>query len=104
FAIRPGIMMAAGAFFDIFVEGRGSHGARPEQSVDSVLVACHIVTALQSIVSRNVSALDSAVMSATAIKSGDAYNVIPQSAEIKGTARSFKNETMTLVEDSMKRI
>ena len=58
FAIRPGTMMAGGAFFDIHVEGRGSHGARPEQSVDSVLVACHIVTALQSIVARNVSALD----------------------------------------------
>jgi hippurate hydrolase len=104
FAIRPGTMMAGGAFFDIHVEGRGSHGARPEQSVDSVLVACHIVTALQSIVARNVSALDSAVMSATAIKSGDAYNVIPQSAEIKGTVRTFTNKTMDLVEASMKRI
>src|SRR4051794_30931203 len=104
FAIRPGTMMAGGAFFDIRIEGRGSHGARPEQSVDPVLVGCQIVTALQSIVARNVSALDSAVVSATAIRSGDAYNVIPQSAEIKGTARSFKNETMTLVEDSMKRI
>jgi hippurate hydrolase len=104
FAIRPGTMMAGGAFFDIHVEGRGSHGARPEQSVDSVLVASHIVIALQSIVARNVSALDSAVVSATAIKSGDAYNVIPQSAEIKGTVRTFTNKTMDLVEESMKRI
>jgi amidohydrolase len=104
FSIRPGTMMAGGAFFDINVEGRGSHGARPEQSIDSVLVACHIVSALQSIVSRNVSALDSAVMSATAIKSGDAYNVIPQTAEIKGTVRTFRNETMDLVEANMKRI
>src|SRR3954469_7577440 len=94
FSIRPGTMMAGGAFFDIHVLGRGSHGARPEQSIDSGLVACHIVSALQSIVSRNVSALDSAVMSATAIKSGDAYNVIPQTAEIKGTVRTFRNETM----------
>src|SRR5712672_1514013 len=82
FAIRPGTMMAGGAFFDIHVEGRGSHGARPEQSIDSVLVGCHIVTALQSIVARNVSALDSAVVSATAISSGDAYNVIPQTGVI----------------------
>src|SRR5947208_6589794 len=104
FAIRPGTMMAGGAFFDIHVEGRGSHGARPEQSVDSVLVASHIVTALQSIVARNVRALDSAVVSATAINSGDAYNVIPQSAKIRGTVRTFKNETMTLVEENMKRI
>jgi hippurate hydrolase len=104
FAIRPGTMMAGGAFFDIHVEGRGSHGARPEQSIDSVLVACHIVTALQSIVSRNISALDSAVMSATAIKSGDAYNVIPQTAEIKGTVRTFTNKAMDTVEENMTRI
>jgi hippurate hydrolase len=103
FAIRPGTMMAAGAFFDIFVEGRGAHGARPEQSIDPVLVASHIVTALQAIVARNVSPLDTAVVSATAIHGGDAYNVIPQTAEIRGTVRTFKNETMTLVEENMKR-
>ena len=68
FAIRPGTMMAAGAFFDIHVEGRGSHGARPEVSIDPVLVASHIVTALQAIVSRNVDPLDTAVVSATFIK------------------------------------
>jgi hippurate hydrolase len=104
FAIRPGTMMAAGAFFDIHIEGRGSHGARPETSVDSVLVASHIVVALQSIVARNVPALDSAVVSATTIHSGDAYNVIPQTAEIKGTVRTFKNATMDLVAENMKRI
>ena len=104
FAIRPGTMMAGGGFFDIHVEGRGSHGARPEQSIDPVLVAAHIVTALQAIVARNVSALDSAVVSATAIKGGDAYNVIPQSAEIRGTVRTFRNETMDLVETNMKQI
>ena len=103
FAIRPGTMMAAGAFFDIHVEGRGAHGARPEQSIDPVLVASHIVTALQAIVARNVSPIDTAVVSATAIHAGDAYNVIPQSAEIRGTVRTFKNETMSLVEDNMKR-
>jgi hippurate hydrolase len=104
FAIRPGTMMAGGGFFDIHVEGRGAHGARPEQSIDPVLIASHIVTALQSIVARNVSALDSAVVSATAIKGGDAYNVIPQTADIRGTVRTFRNDTMDLVEESMKRI
>jgi amidohydrolase len=103
FAIRPGTMMAAGAFFDIHVEGRGAHGARPEQSIDPVLVASHIVTALQAIVARNVDPLDTAIVSATAIHGGDAYNVIPQTAEIRGTARAFKHETMTLVEENMKR-
>src|SRR3954454_5183288 len=104
FAIRPGTMMAAGAFFDIVVEGRGAHGARPETGIDTVLVASHIVVALQAIVARNVSPLDTVVVSATAIKSGDAYNVIPQTAEIKGTVRTFRNETMDLVEANMKRI
>ena len=104
FAIRPGTMMAGGGFFDIHIEGRGAHGARPEQSIDPVLVACHITTALQAIVARNVSALDSAVVSATAIKAGDAYNVIPQSAEIRGTVRTFRNDTMDLVETNMKQI
>ena len=104
FAIRPGTMMAGGGFFDIHIEGKGAHGARPEQSIDPVLVAAHTVTALQAIVARNVSALDSVVVSATAIKSGDAYNVIPQSAEIRGTVRTFRNETMDLAESSMKRI
>ena len=104
FAIRPGTMMAGGGFFDIHITGLGSHGARPEQSIDPVLVASHIVTALQSIVSRNMSALDSAVVSATAIKGGDAYNVIPQTAVIRGTVRTFRNDTMDLVEKNMKRI
>ncbi len=103
FAIRPGTMMAAGAFFDIHVEGRGSHGARPEVSIDPVLVASHIVTALQAIVARNVDPIDTAVVSATAIHGGDAYNVIPQTAEIRGTVRTFRNETMTLVEENMRR-
>src|SRR5207302_4018211 len=94
---------AAGAFFDIHVEGRGSHGARPEQSIDSVLVASHIVTALQAIVARNVSPLDTTVVSATAIKGGDAYNVIPQTAEIQGTARTPKNETMLLLAEYLQR-
>jgi hippurate hydrolase len=104
FAIRPGTMMAGGAFFDIHVEGRGAPGGRPEPSVDPVLVAAHHVAALQSIVSRNLSALESAVVSATAISSGDAYNVIPQTAEIKGTVRTFTNNAMDIVEESMKRI
>ena len=103
FAIRPGTMMAGGAFFDIHVEGRGAHGALPNQSIDPVLVASHIVTALQAIVARNVDPIDTAVVSATAIAGGDAYNVIPQTAEIRGTVRTFRNETMTLVEENMRR-
>jgi amidohydrolase len=103
FAIRPGTMMAGGAFFDIHVTGRGSHGARPQQSIDPVLTACHITTALQAIVSRNIDPLDTAVVSVTAVLGGDAYNVIPQTASIRGTARTFKHATMTLIGENMKR-
>jgi len=104
FAIRPGAMMAGGGFFDIKVTGRGSHGARPEESTDPVLTACHIVAALQSVVARNVPPMDTAVLSVTSVIGGDAYNVIPQTALIRGTARAFKTEVMNLVEESMKRV
>jgi len=104
FAIRPGPMMAGGAFFDIVVKGKGSHGAHPEHSVDPVLTACHIVTALQSIPARNVGAVEAAVISATRIEGGDAYNVVPNRAAIRGTARWFKPEVLKIIESNMRRI
>ena len=104
FAVRAGPMMAGGAYFDIHVTGRGAHGARPESGVDSVLVASHIAITLQSIVSRNVRPVDAAVVSVTKIHGGDAYNVIPQTAQLSGTVRAFTPEVMTLVEAGMRRI
>jgi amidohydrolase len=104
YAISPGVGMAGGAFFDIAITGKGAHGARPEESVDPVLVACHLGTALQSIVARNVPPQDIAVLSVTRILSGDAYNVIPQTATLAGTVRTMKRETMQLVEANMKRL
>jgi amidohydrolase len=104
FQIRPGPMMAGGAFFDIAVKGRGAHGARPEAGVDPVLTASHITAALQSIVARNVRPVDTVVVSVTRIHGGDAYNVIPESASLGGTVRCFSKETMALVEDRMRRI
>jgi hippurate hydrolase len=104
FSIRPGAAKAGGAFFDIVVTGRGSHGARPEKSVDPVLAACHVTAALQSIVSRNVAPADTAVVSVTAIEGGNAYNVIPEKVTIRGTARAFKRETMELIEEAMRRV
>jgi hippurate hydrolase len=101
FAVRSGAMMAGGAFYDIDISGYGAHGARPESSVDPVVVAAHIVTALQSIVSRNVRPLDSAVVSTTRINSGEAYNVIPQTARLSGTVRAFSSEVIDLVEKRM---
>ena len=104
YGITPGAAMAGGAFFDITITGRGAHGARPEESVDSVLVACHIGTALQSIVSRNAPPRETAVLSVTRIRAGDAYNVIPDTAVLSGTARTMRRETMNLIEQGMVRI
>jgi amidohydrolase len=104
FAVRAGPMMAAGAFFDIHVTGKGAHGARPETGIDSVMVAAHIAIALQTIVSRNAPPVETAVLSVTKIHSGDAYNVIPQTAELAGTVRAFSRDLMALIEAAMRRI
>ena len=104
FAVRGGAMMAGGALFDIDITGKGAHGARPESSIDPVVVAAHITTALQTIVSRNTRPLDSAVLSVTRIHAGDAHNVIPQTARLSGTARAFSGEVLSLLEEGMKRV
>jgi len=95
---------AGGAFFDITITGKGSHGARPEVSIDPVLAACHVTTALQSIVSRNLSPRDAAVVSVTKVVGGDAYNVIPETAVISGTARFFAREVGAQIEEGLKRV
>ena len=104
YGIAPGTAMAGGGFFDINITGKGAHGARPEESIDPVLVACHLGTALQSIVARNISPRETAVVSVTRILSGDAYNVIPQTATMGGTVRAMRRETLIQVEQAMRRI
>ena len=104
YAIRPGPTAAGGAFFDITVEGKGSHGARPEAGIDPVLAACHITAALQSIVSRTVAPMDTAVVSVTKIAGGDAYNIIPQFAKISGTARFFSEKARMQIETGLQRV
>jgi amidohydrolase len=104
FSITPGAAMAGGAFFDITITGRGAHGARPEESIDPVIAACHIGTALQTVVSRNVLPREMAVVSVTQIHTGDAYNVIPQSAKMSGTVRTMNRATMNTIEASIKRV
>ena len=104
YATRPGPMMAGGAFFDLTVTGRGAHGARPESGVDPILVAAHIVSGLQSIVARNVSPLDAAVLSCCAIEGGNAYNVIPETVTIRGTARAFRSDILALIEANIRRL
>jgi hippurate hydrolase len=104
FAITPGTAMAGGAFFDIVVTGKGGHGARPDITVDPVLAACHVGAALQSVVARNVPPSEMAVVSVTQIVAGNAYNVIPQTARMAGTARCLKRETMATIETAVKRV
>jgi len=98
FAIRPGPIMAATDAIDIKIEGLGGHAARPHKCIDSVLVGAQLITALQSIVSRTVDPLDSAVISMCEFHAGNARNVIPQTAELRGTVRTLTPEVRELVE------
>jgi amidohydrolase len=97
FAIRPGPMMASTDSITIDLEGKGSHAAWPHAGVDTVLVGAQIVNQLQSIVSRNVDPLQAAVISICAFHAGDAYNVIPQHAQLRGTARALSPKVRNLL-------
>jgi hippurate hydrolase len=101
FALAPGPQMAAADTFVISIIGKGSHAARPQQSADPLIAGAHLVTALQSIVARNVDPLESAVLSVTVFRAGDTNNVIPQTARLEGTVRTFKEEVRDLVEARM---
>jgi amidohydrolase len=89
-AASPGPVMAAGDIFDVKITGKGGHGAVPHLAVDPVLAAAHVVTAVQSITARNVSPLESAVVSVTFFHGGEAFNVIPPQVKLQGTIRTFK--------------
>jgi amidohydrolase len=96
-SILPGPAMAGADFFDITITGTGAHGASPEHSKDPIMVAAALAQALQTIVSRNVEPLQSAVLSITQLHAGSAYNVIPADAKLCGTIRTFSNEVRTLI-------
>ncbi|WP_075222637.1 M20 aminoacylase family protein [Acuticoccus yangtzensis] len=104
YAISDGPAMAGGAFFDVTVTGRGAHGAQPQSGIDPVAAACQIVTALQTVVARNVHPADPSVLSITRLSGGDAYNVIPETATFGGTARFFRREVGDLIEDAVRRV
>lgn len=89
---RPGPMMAAAEFFRIVIRGKGAHGSRPEAGVDPILTAARVVESLQSVVSRQISPLESAVVSVCRFTAGSNGNIIPDSAELEGTTRSLKAE------------
>ena len=104
FAVRPGPMMAAADRFLITLEGRGGHAAKPNETIDPVVASAQIISALQTIASRNCDPLDSVVVSVTAVKAGEAYNVIPQTAELKGTVRTLSKDMRILAEKRLREI
>ena len=98
FAAVPGVRTAAGAFFDVDIQGKGGHGAYPHLAIDPIPIAATLISALQTVVSRMISPNDSAVFSITKVHAGDAYNVIPDSARLSGTVRTFSMELMEKIE------
>jgi len=104
--ITPGPAMAAADRIEIVIDGRGGHGAHPHLSVDPVLVAGHIITAAQSIVSRNVNPVDTAVLSLCAMQAGNpgAMSVIPSHAKLVGTVRTFRTATQDLIEARLREL
>ena len=104
--ITPGPAMAAADRVEIVIDGRGGHGAHPHIAVDPVLVAGHIITAVQSIVSRNVSPLDTAVVSLCSMQSGNpgAFSVIPAHARLVGTVRTFRPKTQDMIEARLREL
>jgi amidohydrolase len=98
FGLRPGAIMAAADYVQIDIEGKGAHAARPHLGIDTVLVGAQIINALQSIVSRNVDPLEAAVVSICMFHAGSTDNVIPQTAQLRGTARSLIPSVQELLE------
>ena len=104
FGLRAGPMMASSNEFTITITGRGAHAALPHNGIDPVLVATHVVQALQSVITRNKKPIDAAVLSITILKAGDAINVVPETAFISGGVRTFDVAVTDLIEDGMRRI
>jgi amidohydrolase len=104
FAIRAGGIMAATDEFTITLEGSGGHAAMPHKTTDPVLVAAHLILALQSIVSRNVDPMRSAVLSVTMVQAGEAFNVIPRTVKLTGTVRTLDEAERSLIEARMRTI
>jgi len=104
FLWRTGPVMAAVAWFDITVTGKGSHGAFPHQGVDTIVVSAQIINALQTIVSRNVEPIQGGVVSVGHISGGEAYNILPEQVRMRGTARWFKPAVGDTIEQGVRRL
>lgn len=103
-ALVPGLMMAGADAFTVRIIGKGGHGAVPNQSVDPVVAAAAIINGLQTVVSRNISPLQSAVISVTQVNAGETFNVIPSSVVVRGTFRTFENEVRQKMIDRFQKL
>jgi amidohydrolase len=104
FAVSPGPVMASSNEFKITIRGKGSHAALPHNGIDPVPIACQMVQAFQTIISRNKKPIDAGVISVTMIHGGEATNVVPDSCELQGTVRTFTLEVLDLIEKRMKQV
>jgi amidohydrolase len=104
FALSPGPVMASSSEFTITVRGKGGHAAMPHNTIDPVPVACQMVQAFQTVVSRNLKPIDAGVISVTMIHAGHASNVIPDSCELRGTVRTFKMDVLDAIEARMRQV
>ncbi len=104
YGVTTGPAMAGAHIFSVKLIGKGGHGAQPHKTVDPIVASAQIITALQTINSRNVDPLDTAVVSVCRVDSGTAFNVIPSEADLEGTIRTFKPEVFDLVERRLKEI
>ena len=104
FAVSAGPVMASSNEFHITIRGKGGHAAMPHNAIDPVPVACQMVQAFQTIISRNTKPIDSGVISVTMIHAGEATNVIPDSCELQGTVRTFTIELLDMIEQRMREV
>jgi amidohydrolase len=102
--VADGPIMAGSSTFRIVITGRGGHAASPHRTADPLICAAHLITTLQTIVSRNVDPLEQAVVTVAYMRAGEAYNIIPQDVELRGTVRTFKTEVRDLVEQRMREL
>ena len=104
FAVSPGPVMASSNEFKVVIRGKGAHAAMPHNGLDPVPVACQMVQAFQTIITRNKKPIDAGVISVTMINAGEATNVIPNSCELRGTVRTFSVEVLDMIEARMRQI
>jgi amidohydrolase len=104
FALRSGPVFASSNDFRITIHGRGAHAAMPHNGIDPLPVACQMVQAFQTIISRNKRPIDAAVISVTMIQAGEATNVVPESCQLQGTVRTFTVDVLDLIEQRMRQV